>query len=52
MQTEVPILVFLMETKLNIKEVELLKLEWGMSNGIIMECDSSSNSRKGGLCFF
>lgn len=54
MQLEVPnLFFFFMETKLNLKEAELIKLlDIGMTNGIITECDSSKRGRKAGLYLF
>lgn len=51
-QLEVPTIVFLMETRLNVREVKLRKVEIGISNEIIVECDFFGNGRKGGLCLF
>lgn len=51
-QLEVPTLILLIVTRLNSREAELLKVDLGMLNGIIVECDNSRNGRKGSLCLF
>lgn len=51
-QIEVPIIVFVIEIRLNINEVELLKRDLGMPNGIIVKCDFLDGGKKGDLCLF
>lgn len=52
MQVKVPIIVFLIETRLKSREVEIMKSELGLLNDLSNVCDSISNGRKGGLCLF
>lgn len=49
-QQEVPRLIFLVEMRLLSKRIELLKKDFGMSNGVFVDCDYFETGRKGGLC--
>lgn len=52
MQIEIPFLIFLIETRLVAKEIELIKCNLSMSNGVFVNYVSFENGRKGRLCLF
>lgn len=41
-----------MEIRLHTREAKLLKKNLGLVYGIVVDCDSIGNRRKGGLCLF
>lgn len=49
---KVPTLVFLIEIKLNYREVEKLKGRLGFNSGLIVSCEGEINGRYGGLYLF
>lgn len=52
MQVEVPTLVFLMETRLLVREAESLKLDTAMTTGIIESRNYSGKGRKEEYVYF